>query len=439
MDERHHVIIIGGGFGGLSAAQALRRAPVRITLLDRRNFHLFQPLLYQVATGGLSPANIAAPLREVLKHQRNVRVLLAAVEGIDVAAHRVKLRDGRLDYDTLIVASGAGPNYFGNTRWESLAPSLKTIEDATAIRGKILLAFESAERTSDPQQIKAWLTFVVIGAGPTGVELAGAIAEIARDTLRYNFRTINPAETRIVLLEGTERVLPTYHPALSRNAASSLQRLGVEVRTGAMVTGIQPTRVTFRTSAQDEQLPSHTVLWAAGVKPSGLGRVLAGETGANLDRSGRVVVEPDLSVPSHPELFVIGDLAHVAHQTGAPLPGLAPVAIQQGRYVAAVVQRRLRGQQNPAFRYQDGGSMATIGRAAAVAEVGRLRLSGFPAWLAWLFVHLMGLVTFQNRLLVCLQWAWSYCTFNRSARLITGSSSEAVNSVDSIRNSGPPA
>jgi NADH dehydrogenase len=391
-----------------------------VTLLDRRNFHLFQPLLYQVATGGLSPANIASPLREVLKHQQNVRVLLATVDGIDVVAHRVKLRDGELDYDTLIVATGAEPNYFGNTHWEMLVPGLKTIEDATEIRHRILLAFESAERTSDAQQIAAWLTFVVIGGGPTGVELAGAIAELARDTLRHNFRTINPARTRILLLEGTDRILPTYHPTLSRKAAASLQRLGVEVRTQAMVTDIQSTGVTFRVGSQDEEFPSRTVLWAAGVKPSRLGGILASETGASLDRSGRVVVEPNLSVPDHPEIFVIGDLAHFDHQTGTPLPGLAPVAIQQGRYVARVVQRRLRGEQSPAFHYRDGGCMATIGRAAAVAEVGRLRFSGYPAWLAWLFVHLMGLVTFQNRLLVFLQWAWSYFTYNRAARLITG-------------------
>lgn len=422
MEQRHHVVIVGGGFGGLNAAIGLRHVPVRITLLDRRNFHLFQPLLYQVAIGGLSPANIASPLREVLKHQGNVRVLLEEVQDIDVASRVVKLRDGQLGYDTLILAPGTEPNYFGHSHWEGLAPGLKTLEDATEIRRRILLAFETAEREADLQQVAAHLTFIVIGGGPTGVELAGAIAELARDTLQQNFRAINPAKTRIVLLEGTDRILPTYHPTLSRKAAASLHRLGVEVRTNAVVTDIRPIGVTLRVDEQEEQLPFSTVLWAAGVRPSALGHLLAQQTGVALDSNGRVVVEPDLSISHHPEIFVIGDLAHFGYHTGRPLPGLAPVAIQQGRYVAALVHRRLQGRLTPAFRYRDGGSMATIGRATAVAEVGWLRVSGYLAWLAWLFVHLMGLVAFQNRLLVLVQWAWSYFTFNRSARLITGQS-----------------
>lgn len=422
MDQRHHVVIVGGGFGGLHAAMGLRQVPVRISLIDRRNFHLFQPLLYQVAIGGLSPANIASPLREILKHQGNVQVLLEEVQDIDVASRMVKLRDGSLGYDTLILAPGTGPNYFGHPHWEALAPGLKTLEDATEIRRRILLAFETAEREVDPRQAAAHLTFVVIGGGPTGVELAGAIAELARDTLQQNFRAINPANTRIVLLEGTDRILPTYHPTLSRKAAASLYRLGVEVRTNAVVTDIQPTSVTFLVGEQNEQLPSYAVLWAAGVRPSALGQLLARQTGVALDGNGRVLVEPDLSISGRPEIFVIGDLAHSAHHTGRPLPGLAPVAIQQGRYVASLIHHRLQGRPTPAFRYRDRGSMATIGRAAAVAEAGWLRVSGHLAWLAWLFVHLMGLVAFQNRLLVLVQWAWSYFTFNRSARLITGPS-----------------
>lgn len=420
MGERHHVVIVGGGFGGLTAARAFGRAPVRVTLVDRRNFHLFQPLLYQVATGGLSPANIASPLREVLKHQRNIRVLLAEVEDIDVSSRMLKLREGKLSYDTLILAPGAEPNYFGHAYWEASAPGLKTVEDATAIRGRILLAFETAERESDPQCLQAWLTFVVIGGGPTGVELAGAIAEIARDTLKHNFRTIDPASTRIIVLEGADRVLPSYHPSLSRKAVAALHRLGVEVRPNALVTAIQPEAITFRTERGEEHLVSRTMLWAAGVRASSLGATLARQTGAVLNSSGRVVVEPNLTVVNHQEIFVIGDLAHCVHQTGQPLPAVAPVAIQQGRCVAEYLQHRLKGRQMADFRYRDWGSMATIGRAAAVAEIGSLHIWGYPAWLIWLFVHLMGLVAFQNRLLVLLQWAWSYCTFNRSARLITG-------------------
>ena len=422
MEKPHHVVIIGGGFGGLYAAKSLKRAPVRVTLLDRRNFHLFQPLLYQVATGQLSPANIAAPLRAILKRQKNNRVFLAEAIDIDVKNRRVVLSDGEVGYDTLIVAAGVRHHYFGRDEWERLAPGLKTIEDATEIRRRILLAFEAAEREADPDRLRAWLTFVIVGGGPTGVELAGAVGEIARHTLTRDFRAINPADARIVLVEGMDRVLPPYPPTLSAKAEAALNRLGVTVRTGAMVTDIQPDVVTIRSGEQSERIPTRTVLWAAGVQASTLGGILASATGAAVDRVGRVVAEPDLSLAGHPEIFVIGDLAHFSHQTGKPLPGVAPVAMQQGRYVATLIMRRLRGETMPPFRYRDHGNMATIGRAEAVADLGWVHFSGFPAWLAWLFIHLISLVEFQNRVLVLIQWAWNYVTWNRYARLITGKS-----------------
>jgi len=416
----HRVVIIGGGFGGLSAARALKRAPVEVTLLDRCNYHLFQPLLYQVATGALSPANIAAPLRRVLRHQKNTRVLLAEAVDIDVTNRSVVLSDGKVSYDTLIVSTGARHHYFGQEQWEASAPGLKTIEDAIHIRRRILLAFEAAERESDPEKIRALLTFVIVGAGPTGVELAGQLGEIANDTLKHDFRNIKPSEAKILLVEGADRVLPTLPPPLSNHAQRMLDRLGVTVRTGAVVADITPDAVTLRQGQLAETISTRTVLWAAGVQASPLGRILANKTGAALDRSGRVVVEPDLSLPGHPEILVIGDLAHFSHQGGKPLPGIAQPAIQQGRYVAKVIQQRLRGKGVGPFHYFEQGTMATIGRAAAVADLRWVRLSGLPAWLVWLFIHLMYIVEFQNRLLVFLQWAWNYYTFNRSARLITG-------------------
>lgn len=418
----HRVVIIGGGFGGLNAARALRRAPVQVTLLDRRNYHLFQPLLYQVATGGLSPANIAAPLRGILSRQRNVTVLLAEAVDIDVAGRRVLLSDGEVPYDTLVVATGAGHHYFGHEEWASLAPGLKTIEDATEIRRRILLAFEAAEREPDREPRRAWLTFVIVGGGPTGVELAGALGEIATDTLRHDFRSINPADADILLLEATDRVLPTYPPSLSEKAAKSLARLGVTVRTGTMVAGVSPDAVTIRLGDREESILTRTVLWAAGVQGSPLGRKLGAATGTEIDGAGCLVVGPDLTLSGHPELFVIGDLAHCKDERGQPLPAVAPVAIQQGRYVGRLIQRRLQGKAMPPFRYKDRGTMATIGRAAAVADLGRVRLSGYIGWLAWLFVHLMNLVGYENRLLVLFQWAWNYVTRNRAARLITGES-----------------
>jgi NADH dehydrogenase len=424
-DSLHRVVILGGGFGGLAAAKALARAPVRVTVVDRRNFHLFQPLLYQVATGGLSPADIAAPLRALLAQQRNARVLLAEATDLDPAARRVLFSDGALDYDSLIVACGAHHHYFGHPEWEPIAPGLKTLEDATAIRRKILVAFEAAEREPDPARRAAWLTFVLVGGGPTGVELAGALAEIARHTLKHDFRRIDPAAAHILLVEGAERILPPYMPALSARAERSLARLGVETRTRTRVTAIAAGQVELECDGRSERISARTVVWAAGVAGAPFGRVLAARAAAELDRAGRVVVRPDLTLPAHPEIFVVGDLASCAAGTdGKPLPGVAQVAMQQGRYAARVIARRARGgaEQEPPFRYRDYGSMAVIGRGAGIADFGWLRLARAPAWLVWLFVHLMALVDFENRLLVFIQWAWSYATWNRGARLITGES-----------------
>jgi NADH:ubiquinone reductase (H+-translocating) len=418
--EPHRVVILGGGFGGLSAALALKKAPVEVTLLDRCNYHLFQPLLYQVATGSLSPANIASPLRQILRRQKNTKVLLAEAVDIDAANRRVILSDGELSYDTLIVATGSTHQYFGHEEWEKFAPGLKTVEDATAMRRRILLAFEAAERESDPAKLKAWMTFVIVGGGPTGAELAGALGEIAHDTLTHDFRDIDPSRTQIILVEGTDRALPTYPPKLSEAARKMLERLGVTVRTSAMVTDVKADSVTIRDGDRTESIPTRTVLWAAGVLASPLGIILSKKAGAPVDKVGRVLVNPDLSVPGHPEIFVIGDLANFSHQTGKPLPGVAQPAIQQGRYVGKVIGARLRNKTLPAFRYFDKGNLATIGRGAAVADLNWLQISGLPAWLIWIFIHLLYIVQFQNRLLVLLQWAWLYITFDRSARLITG-------------------
>jgi NADH:ubiquinone reductase (H+-translocating) len=420
MADPHKVVIIGGGFGGLTAAQALKNAPVQVTLVDRCNYHLFQPLLYQVATGSLSPANVAGPLRQVLSKQKNTQVLLGEAVHIDAAQRRVILSDGALDYDTLIVATGAAHQYFGHDEWEEFAPGLKNLDDATAMRRRILLAFEAAERERDPKKLRAWMTFVIVGAGPTGAELAGALGEIAHDTLRHDFRAIDPSQTHIILVEGADRALPSYPPKLSEAAGKMLVRLGVTIRTGAMVTDIRADGVTIRAGDHDETIPTRTVLWAAGVLASPLGVILSEEAGAKLDRARRVIVEPDMSIAAHPEIFVIGDLSNFSHQTGRPLPGVAQPAIQQGGYVAKLIRARLRGEKLPPFHYFDKGNLATIGRGAAVADLNWLRLSGWPAWLIWVFVHLLYIVQFQNRLLVLLQWAWLYITFDRSARLITG-------------------
>ncbi len=424
MDSRHRVLIVGGGFGGLNAAQALAKAEVQVTLIDRRNFHLFQPLLYQVATGGLSPANIAVPLRAVLKRQKNTRVLLGEVVNFDLERRLAILKDGTEPYDSLIVATGSQHHYFGHPEWEKFAPGLKSIEDATTIRRRILSAFEKAERCTDAEDCRALMTFLIVGGGPTGVELAGTIGEMAHSTLRGNFRSIDPAKAHIVLLEGAERILSMFPPKLSAKAVQALNRLGVAVRVNTKVTDVQADRVTIQSGQQTEMIRAHTVLWAAGVEASPLAKALAQASGAQLDRAGRIVVQPDLTLPGHPEVFVVGDMANYPYQGGKPLPGLAPVAMQQGSYVADLIQRRLRGVPSVPFHYRDRGTMATIGRAAAVADLGWITFSGLLAWLTWLFIHLLYLVEFQNRILVLFQWAWNYFTRNRSARLITGADVE---------------
>jgi NADH dehydrogenase len=416
---QHRVVILGGGFGGLYAAKALKRAPVQVTLLDRRNFHLFQPLLYQVATGSLSPGEIASPLRAVFRHQKNTQVLLGEAVDLDATGRRVILADGAIEYDSLIIATGSGDYYFGHDEWKRWAPGLKSIEEATEIRGKILYAFEAAEREHDPVKRRAWLTFVMVGGGATGVELAGALGEIAHDTLRRDFRSINPEEAEILLLEGGPRILPTYAPDLSAKAVASLVKLGVTPRMNAMAIGIDDSGVTVKTAAGTERIAARTVIWSAGVRASSFGEVLANRAGAQLDRSGRVTVNPDCSVPAHPEIFVIGDLARF-EQDGKPLPGVAQVAMQGGGYVAKLIIARLSGRTLPPFHYFDKGNLAVIGRAAAVAEIGKIHISGLLAWFTWLFVHLMYLVEFSNRILVFIHWGFLYLTFDRGARLITG-------------------
>jgi NADH dehydrogenase len=454
MNEKlHRVVIVGAGFGGLNAAQALASAPVSITVIDRKNHHTFQPLLYQVATAGLSPGEIAAPIRSILRRHKNVEVLMAEVTGFDLERQVVQTsvqadshddaqnENQEIAYDSLIVAAGASHAYFGHNEWEAFAPGLKTIEDALEIRRRVLLAFELAER-------RAWagenhdgdshdaenhdvenhdvqnhdndpLNFVVVGAGPTGVELAGTLAEICRHALAQDFRTIDPRRARIHLIEGGPHVLPAYPEDLSRSALEQLQRLGVEVLTSTMVTNVEPGMIYMGKT----RMNAAVILWAAGVAASPLGKKL----GVPIDRAGRVQVKPDLTVPNHPEVFVIGDLAALKDATGKLLPGVAPVALQEGRYVAKLIRREIRADKEAAprapFHYFDKGSLATIGRSAAIAQFGRIHISGFMAWLAWLFVHILFLIGFQNRVLVFIQWAWSYFTYERSARLITGSTS----------------
>jgi NADH dehydrogenase len=418
-NAKPRVVIVGGGFGGLYAAKGLGKAPVEVLLIDRRNYHLFQPLLYQVATGALSPANIAVPLRAVLERQANTRVLLDEATGVDLERRAVKLGEREVAYDYLVVATGASHHYFGHDEWAELAPGLKTVEDGLEVRRRILLAFEEAEKSEDAAVRRRLMTFVVVGGGPTGVELAGAIAEIARHTLRGEYRAIDPAESRIILIEALDRVLPAYERRLSEKATASLVKLGVEVRTSTVVDAIEAGRVTVRSHRGLEVIEAETALWAAGVRASGLSGALAQAAGIEQDRQGRVTVGPDLSLAGHPEVFVVGDLAHV-EESGTLLPAVAPVAIQEGGYVAKAIQAKLAGESQPPFRYRDIGSMATIGRSAAVADLGWLKLWGFPGWLAWLFIHILQLAGFENRLLVMTQWAWNYLTRGRSARLITG-------------------
>jgi NADH dehydrogenase len=421
--------VVGGGFGGLQAVQKLRRAPVEVTLVDRRNFHLFQPLTYQVATGALTPGEIAYPLRAIFKRNRNVRVLMAEVSDFDLAARELRLRSvagvpapSALPYDTLVVAGGSQYSYFGHEDWRAHAAEVKSLESALVVRSRLLGAFEAAEWEQDPAARAAWLTFIVVGAGPTGVEMAGQMGELARDTLRRDFRAIDPRTARILLVEALDRVLTTFSPSLSAKAARSLGRLGVTVLTGHMVTAVDAEGVTVQGgNGPSERIPSRTVVWAAGVTASGLATRLADLTGAESDRAGRVTVEPDLTLPGHPEVFALGDMVRVRAPGGDAvlLPGVAPVAIQQGRYAANAIRARLRSREPSPFRYRDKGNLATIGRGAAVAEIKGLRLSGLIAWVTWLVVHLWYLVGFQNRLLVLIRWSISFVTHGRGARLIT--------------------
>src|SRR5512137_130735 len=415
----HHVVIIGGGFGGLTAARTLKKAPVRVTLVDRRNFHLFQPLLYQVATGILGPGEITAPLRHILRKQKNAAVLLGEVVDFDPAKRRVILADGAIDYDTLIVAAGMKNHYYGHDAWEKVAPGLKSIEDSAWIRQKIFFAFEVAEREPDPEKRRAWLTFVIVGSGPTGVELTGMVAEIARESLKEDFRTIDPRESEILLVDAADRVLPAFPPELSENARSTLRDLGVQVRTGVKVTAIDEQGIALEGPEGKQRIATHTVLWAAGVAASPLGRMLAEKAGSKTDRMGRVIVNPDLTLPGHPEIFVIGDMAHLPDKDGNSLPGLAPVATQQGRYAARCIAKRLCGEipQGP-YSYFDKGTMAVIGRHAAVANIGRFRFGGIIAWLMWLFIHLLLLINFESRLVVLVRWAFSYFTHSRGSRVL---------------------
>ncbi len=407
-----HVVIAGGGFAGLYAARALRRAPVRVTVLDRKNHHLFQPLLYQVATAALSPGDIASPIRWILRKQANVEVQLADLTGVDVARRVVTLTDGEIAYDYLILATGATHAYFGHDEWLTVAPGLKTLEDALEIRRRVLLAFERAEREPDPLRRIPLLTFVVIGGGPTGVELAGALAEMSRHSLTRDFRHFDPGSARVILMEGGPSLLTTFPVPLRQSAQAHLASLGVDVRLDSAVTGVRDGEVLTAHGA----IAAATILWAAGVAASPIGATL----GVPLDRAGRVVVSPDLSIPGHPEVFVVGDLASIAGAGGGPLPGVAQVAIQTGKHAAGNIRRAAAGQPSRPFHYRDLGNMATIGRAAAIADLGWIRLRGLLGWLAWLFVHILNLIGFRNRLLVMVQWAWAYFSYQRAIRLITG-------------------
>jgi NADH dehydrogenase len=425
----HRVVIVGGGFGGLQATQNLRRADVEITLLDRRNFHLFQPLTYQVATGALSPGEIAYPLRAIFKRDRNIRVLMAEVTDVDLDARELRLSSvagvpapASIPYDTLIVSGGSRYSYFGHDEWAEFAEEVKSLESALTARSRILSAFEAAEMEPDPQRRESWLTFAVVGGGPTGVEMAGQIAELARDTLSRDFRSVNPRTGRILLIEATDRVLTSFPPSLSARAERSLERLGVTALLGRTVVGVDAEGVSVDDgNGSVERIPTRTVIWAAGVTASPLAAKLAERSGAELDRAGRVTVESDLTLPGHPEVFALGDMVRVRGTDGVPrvLPGVAPAAMQQGRYAAKAVRTRLRGGEAPPFHYRDKGNLATIGRAAAVADIKGLRLSGFIAWITWLVVHLWYLVGFQNRIVVFIRWMFSFATHGRGARLIT--------------------
>jgi NADH:ubiquinone reductase (H+-translocating) len=428
MPEKHRILILGGGFGGLSAAQRLKGAEAQITLIDRRNFHLFQPLLYQVATGSLSPGQIAAPLRSVLRRQKNVEVLLGEASDINPTAKHVTLRDGAVfPYDSLIVATGSKTSYYGKDEWRDAAPSLKTVEEATAIRHKLLYAFERAERSDTEAEARAWLTFAIVGAGATGLELAGALAEIARETLRHDFRRIRPEEAQIILLEGEPRVLSSYPEDLSAKAEQLVTRLGVQVRKNTFVTNIDAQGLNFKQGNSTVRLDAKSILWTGGVDATSFGRRLAERTFAETEKSGKIRVLPDLTIPNFPDIFVAGDLAYVVSQEGKLIPGVAQPAIQEGRYAAKVILARLKRRPiPPRFHYFDKGDMAVIGRAAAVADIFGVHISGALAWLAWLLIHLMYIVQFQSRVLVFIQWGFQYLTFSRGARIITGSTSDVI-------------
>jgi len=440
--NRSKVVIVGGGFGGLCAAQALKSAPVDVTLIDRRNFHLFQPLLYQVATGSLSPGEIAAPLRGILSRQKNTRVLLGDVIDVNPQAKCVLLADGaNVEYDSLIVAAGSQSSYYGHDAWRAWAPSLKSVEEAIEVRHKILYAFEVAERISDPMLRRAWLTFVIVGAGATGVELAGALGEIAQQTLKNDFRSIRPQEAQIILIDGAPRVLTSFPEDLSQKAARSLAKLGVQVKTGVMVKDLDRDGVSYEINGVSGRLDAKTVIWAGGVAVPALAKTLAKRANAETDKGGRIKVNPNLTVADHPDIYVVGDLALSLDRNGKPLPGVAQVAMQQGTYAAKTITRKVQGRKElPPFAYFDKGNLAVIGRAAAVANVFGVRLSGMPAWLVWAFIHLMYIVEFQSRILVFIQWAFQDLTFSRGARLITGTSTTDFNfnkEIASQRSSFP--
>lgn len=438
MSGRPKVIIIGGGFGGLSAAQTLKSAPVDVTLIDRRNYHLFQPLLYQVATGSLSPGEIAAPLRGVLGRQKNTRVLLGDVVDIDPVSKQVLLEDGAsFEYDSLIVAAGSQTNYYGHDDWQKWAPGLKSIEEATTLRHKILYAFEVAERLDDPVQRRAWLTFTIVGAGPTGVELAGAIGEIARQTLRHDFRSINPEDAQIILLDGSPRILMPFPEDLAQKAERSLAKLGVQTKMSAMVHEVTRDGISYQCNGSAQSLSTKTVIWAGGVTVSPLAKTLAKRTGAETDRGGRIKVGPDLTIANFPDIYVVGDLALSIDRHGKPLQGVAQVAMQGGAYVARAIARKVKGQSKPApFNYFDKGNLAVIGRAAAVADVFGVHLWGLPAWIVWAFIHLMYIVEFQSRIVVFIKWAIQDVTFSRGARLITGMAPTDFNFNDMMADAG---
>ncbi len=416
---KHRVVIVGGGFGGLNAGKALKHKDLEVTILDRRNYHLFQPLLYQVATGGLSPGEIAAPLRAIFEWQKNLRVLMTEVTGFNTAQRLVQTRMGDIPYDSLIVAAGAKSTYFGNDRWSSIAPSLKNIEDATSLRARIFGAFEEAEKENDPDKRRALLTFLIVGGGPTGVELAGALSEIANDALKEDFRSFNPEDARIMILDSGPRILSAFSERLSKSAELQLIQLNVLCRPGVKVVDVTPEGATLTVQGRQEFIPARTVIWAAGVTGSPLGKALAEATQQELVRGGKIAIEPDCTLPGHPEIFVIGDMAHFQHGLERPLPGVCQTAMQMGDYVGDLIKKRLEGRTKPAFKYWDKGNMAVIGRNHAVAQIGKFEFTGYIAWLLWVVIHVLYLVNFQSRIIVAIRWGFDYFSFNRGARLIT--------------------